>query len=235
MMNSLHEHILVVEDDAQIRNFICFTLEAEAYVCRTAATAEEAMRLLAAEPIDLMLLDLGLPDLDGTEVIRRLRTWSEMPVIVVSARDQDKEKVAVLDLGADDYLTKPFSASELLARIRVALRHMYKQSGAKANPVYQAGELRLDAEKRKVYLGEDEIHVTPMEYALLLLLFKNQGKVLTTSVILREIWGAGYGQDTQALRTLTAGLRRKIEKNPARPRYILTEIGVGYRLAEEKE
>ena len=234
-MNSLHEHILVVEDDAQIRNFICFTLEAEGYVCHTAATAEEAMRLLAAEPIDLMLLDLGLPDLDGTEVIRRLRTWSEMPVIVVSARDQDKEKVAVLDLGADDYLTKPFSASELLARIRVALRHMYKQSGAKANPVYQAGELRLDAEKRKVYLGEDEIHVTPMEYALLLLLFKNQGKVLTTSVILREIWGAGYGQDTQALRTLTAGLRRKIEKNPARPRYILTEIGVGYRLAEERE
>ena len=182
-----------------------------------------------------MLLDLGLPDLDGTEVIRRLRTWSEMPVIVVSARDQDKEKVAVLDLGADDYLTKPFSASELLARIRVALRHMYKQSGAKANPVYQTGELRLDAEKRKVYLGEDEIHVTPMEYALLLLLFKNQGKVLTTSVILREIWGAGYGQDTQALRTLTAGLRRKIEKNPAKPRYILTEIGVGYRLAEERE
>ncbi len=234
-MNSLHEHILVVEDDAQIRNFICFTLEAEAYVCRTAATAEEAMRLLAAEPIDLMLLDLGLPDLDGTEVIRRLRTWSEMPVIVVSARDQDKEKVAVLDLGADDYLTKPFSASELLARIRVALRHMYKQSGAKANPVYQAGELRLDAEKRKVYLGESEIHVTPMEYALLLLLFKNQGKVLTTSVILREIWGAGYGQDTQALRTLTAGLRRKIEKNPAKPRYIRTEIGVGYRLAEEQE
>ena len=193
------------------------------------------MRLLAAEPIDLMLLDLGLPDLDGTEVIRRLRTWSEMPVIVVSARDQDKEKVAVPDLGADDYLTKPFSASELLARIRVALRHMYKQSGAKANPVYQAGELRLDAEKRKVYLGEDEIHVTPMEYSLLLLLFKNQGKVLTTSVILREIWGAGYGQDTQALRTLTAGLRRKIEKNPAKPRYILTEIGVGYRLAEERE
>ena len=234
-MNSLHEHILVVEDDAQIRNFICFTLEAEGYVCVAAATAEEAMRLLAAEPIDLMLLDLGLPDLDGTEVIRRLRTWSEMPVIVVSARDQDKEKVAVLDLGADDYLTKPFSASELLARIRVALRHMYKQSGAKANPVYQAGELRLDAEKRKVYLGEDEIHVTPMEYALLLLLFKNQGKVLTTSVILREIWGAGYGQDTQALRTLTAGLRRKIEKTPAKPRYILTEIGVGYRLAEERE
>ena len=234
-MNSLHEHILVVEDDTQIRNFICFTLEAEAYVCHMAATAEEAMRLLAAEPIDLMLLDLGLPDLDGTEVIRCLRTWSEMPVIVVSARDQDKEKVAVLDLGADDYLTKPFSASELLARIRVALRHMYKQSGAKANPVYQTGELRLDAEKRKVYLGEDEIHVTPMEYALLLLLFKNQGKVLTTSVILREIWGAGYGQDTQALRTLTAGLRRKIEKNPAKPRYILTEIGVGYRLAEERE
>ena len=138
-----------------------------------------------------------------------------MPVIVVSARDQDREKVAVLDLGADDYLAKPFSASELLARIRVALR--------------------LDAEKRKAYLGEAEIHVTPMEHSLLLLLLKNQGKVLTTSVILREIWGAGYGQDTQVLRTLTAGLRRKIEKNPARPRYILTEIGVGYRLAGERE
>ena len=131
-MSSLHEHILVVENDTQIRNFICFTLEAEAYVCHTTATAEEAMRLLVAEPIDLILLDLGLPDLDGTGAIRRLRTWSEMSVIVVSARDQDKEKVAVLDLGADDYLTKPFSASELLARIRVALRHMYKQSGAKA-------------------------------------------------------------------------------------------------------
>lgn len=234
-MSSLHEHILVVEDDAQIRNFIRFTLEGEEYVCHTASTAEEAMRLLAAEPIDLMLLDLGLPDLDGAEVIRRLRTWSEMPVIVVSARDQDREKVAVLDLGADDYLTKPFSASELLARIRVALRHMYKQSGAKAHPVYQVGELRLEAEKRKVYLDKEEIHVTPMEYSLLLLLFKNQGKVLTTSVIIREIWGTGYGQDTQALRTLTAGLRRKIERNPAKPRYILTEIGVGYRLAEEQE
>ena len=130
-MNNLHETILVVEDDAQIRNFICFALQGDGYVCRTADTAAEAMRLLAAEPVDLMLLDLGLPDLDGTEVLRRLRSWSELPVIVVSARDQDREKVSLLDIGADDYLTKPFSANELLARIRVALRHMYRQGGAK--------------------------------------------------------------------------------------------------------
>ena len=227
--------ILIAEDDERIRNFIKTIVTSCGYAVLETGNARTALAMIASHNPDLLLLDLGLPDFDGTEVIRRLRTWSEMPVIVVSARDQDKEKVAVLDLGADDYLTKPFSASELLARIRVALRHMYKQSGVKENPVYQTGELRLDAEKRKVYLGEAEIHVTPMEYSLLLLLFKNQGKVLTTSVILREIWGAGYGQDTQALRTLTAGLRRKIEKNPAKPRYILTEIGVGYRLAEERE
>lgn len=230
-MGNLHERILVVEDDAQIRNFISYALQTKGYVCRAAGSAQEAMRALVTEPVDLMLLDLGLPDVDGTEVIRRVREWSEMPIIVVTARDQDREKVSVLDLGADDYLTKPFSAAELLARIRVALRHMYRQGGAQARAVYQLDALKLDAERRAVYLEEREIHLTPMEYNLLLLLFKNQGKVLTTSQILKEIWGPGYGQDTQALRTLTAGLRRKLEKNPARPRYILTEIGVGYRLS----
>ena len=234
-MNNLHETILVVEDDVQIRNFIYFALQGDGYACRTADTAAEAMRLLAAEPVDLMLLDLGLPDLDGTEVLRRLRSWSELPVIVVSARDQDREKVSLLDIGADDYLTKPFSANELLARIRVALRHMYRQGGAKEKTVYQSGELKLDTERHMAFLNEQEIHLTPMEYNLLLYLFKNQGKVVTTNELLRQLWGANYGQDTQALRTLTAGLRRKIEKSPARPRYILTEVGVGYRLADDTE
>jgi two-component system KDP operon response regulator KdpE len=181
-----------------------------------------------------MLLDLGLPDLDGVEVIKKVREWSEMPIIVVSARDQDKEKAAALDLGADDYLTKPFSATELLARIRVALRHLSRQnSGYRAQNVFQVGGLRIDLDKRLLYVDGQETHVTPMEYNLLALLFKNIGKVLTTKQILQEIWGVGYGSDTQALRTLMAGLRRKIEKNPAKPRYILTEIGVGYRLVDE--
>ncbi len=232
-MSNYHEYVLVVEDDVQIRNFICYSLRAEGFRCVTADTGEGALSLLVSEPIDLMLLDLGLPDVDGMEVIRKVREWSEMPIIVVSARDQDKEKAAALDEGADDYLTKPFSATELLARIRVALRHFYRQNGSKTPTSYQVGGLRLDLAKRLVFLDDVQLHVTPMEYKLLVLFFKNTGKVLTTKYILKEIWGAGYGSDTQVLRALMAGLRRKIEKNPAKPRYIMTEIGVGYRLVDE--
>ena len=165
--------------------------------------------------------------------LKKCCEWSEVPIIVVSARDQDKEKAAALDMGADDYLTKPFSATELLARIRVALRHLSRQSESKAQPNISVGALRINLDKHLVYLDGDELHITPMEYSLLSLFFRNIGKVMTTRNIIKEIWGVGYGTDTQALRALMAGLRRKIEKNPAKPRYIKTEIGVGYRLVDE--
>lgn len=232
-MERKSEQILIVEDDAQIRNFICYALKQEGFPFKIAATAQGALSTLVSEPIDLMLLDLGLPDFDGMDVIHKVRSWSEIPIIVVSARDQDKEKAAALDGGADDYLTKPFSATELLARIRVALRHLRRASGVKQQASLSVGGLQIDLDRRLVYLDDAPLHITPMEYALLALLFRNMGKVLTTKSILKEIYGEGYGNDTQALRTLMAGLRRKIEKNPAKPRYILTEIGVGYRLTDQ--
>jgi len=232
-MTSRNETILVVEDDTQIRNFICYALKQEGFPYTTASTAQNALSILVSHQIDLMLLDLGLPDFDGMEVIKKVREWSEMPIIVVSARDQDKEKAAALDNGADDYLTKPFSATELMARIRVALRHLYKIGVTKAQAVLSVGGLSIDFEKHLVYLEGSELHVTPLEYNLLTLFFRNAGKVLTTQYILKEIYGVGYGTDTQALRALMAGLRRKIEPTPAKPRYILTEIGVGYRLVNE--
>ncbi len=232
-MSNFSQYILVVEDDVQISNFICYALHSVGYKYVVVKTGQGALSSLISEQIDLMLLDLGLPDFDGMEVIKKVREWSEMPIIVVSARDQDKEKVAALDTGADDYLTKPFSATELLARIRVAFRHLYKQNITKNQAIYQISGLKIDLDKHLVFLDGVEIHMTPMEYNLLSLFFKNAGKVLTTSYIIREIWGIGYGTDTQALRTLMAGIRRKIEKNPAKPRYIMTEIGVGYRLTGE--
>lgn len=225
--------ILVVEDDTQIRNFISYTLKQENFACLTANTAQNALSAIVSQKIDLILLDLGLPDFDGIEVIKKVREWSEIPIIVVSARDQDKEKATALDLGADDYLTKPFSATELMARIRVAIRHLYMASRTKLQPEMSVGDLKIDFEKRNVYINNEAIHVTPLEYNLLSLFFKNIGKVLTTQHILKEIYGVGYGTDTQALRALMAGLRRKIEPIPAKPRYILTEIGVGYRLTDE--
>ena len=191
-MTNRDETILIVEDDSQILNFIAYTLKQEGFPYFTAKTAQGAMSTLVSQKIDLMILDMGLPDLDGIEVIRKVREWSEMPIIVVSARDQDKDKVSALDAGAE-----------------------------------------IDLEKRQVFLRGEALHVTPLEYNLLSLFFKNMGKVLTTQFILKEIYGIGYGTDTQALRALMAGLRRKIEPVPAKPRYILTEIGVGYRLVDE--
>lgn len=225
--------VLVVEDDAQIRNFIAYALQAEGFQAYAAASAQAGLNLLISEPVDLMLLDLGLPDFDGMDVIRKVREWSQVPILVVSARDQDREKAFALDAGADDYLTKPFSTTELMARIRVALRHLQRQGGGCGRSLLEVGGLRIDLDKRRVYLCDAELHVTPMEYSLLSLFFRNMGKVLTSSFIIKEIWGAGYGSDTQALRALMASLRRKVEDNPAKPRYLLTEIGVGYRLADQ--
>lgn len=233
MTQKRNELILVVEDDAKIKNFICYVLGQEGFSVITSDTAQGALSLLVSNPVDLMLLDLGLPDFDGMDVIKKVREWSELPVIVVSARDQDREKAAALDAGADDYLSKPFSTTELMARIRVAIRHLYKDSSGRRQVSVEVGGLKIDLDKRLVYLDEAEVHLTPMEYSLLSILFRNIGKVLTTGALIRELYGPGYGTDTQALRTLMAGLRRKIEVNPAKSRYILTEIGVGYRLADE--
>ena len=233
MIQKRSELILVVEDDAKINNFICYTLKQDGFNVLSADTAQGALSLIVSQPVDLMLLDLGLPDFDGMDVIKKVREWSELPIIVVSARDQDREKAAALDTGADDFLSKPFSATELMARIRVAIRHLYKESTGKRQSIAEVGQLRIDLDKRLVYLDEAEVHLTPMEYSLLAMLFRYIGKVLTTGALIRELYGPGYGTDTQALRTLMAGLRRKIEANPAKSRYILTEIGVGYRLVDE--
>lgn len=232
-MNNYNERILVVEDDCQIRNFIKYIIEKEGYKLFNACNGESALSIIVSEKIDLIILDLGLPDFDGIKIIEKIREWSEVPIIVVSARDQDKDKVLALDIGADDYITKPFSASELLARIRVAIRHLNKHNMNTIQTSFSVGDLVIDFEKRVVSIKDEKVHLTPNEYSLITLLAKNAGKVITTSIILKEIWGLNYGSDTQALRALMAGLRRKIEDVPAKPRYIITEIGVGYRLVDE--
>ncbi|MGN0312978.1 MAG: response regulator [Lachnospiraceae bacterium] len=233
----IEEKILVIEDDIQIQNFMIYTLENAGFTVMGASGGMEGINLLIRENADLVLLDLGLPDLDGMEVLHRIREWSEVPIIIVSARDQDKEKAAALDAGADDYLTKPFSATELMARIRVALRHYYRmnQSREKVLPddtVYVNGGLKLDNGRHVVEKNGEEIHLSPLEYNLVLLFMQNPGKVLTYRTILKKVWGEGYGEDTQVLRSVMASTRRKIENNPAKPDYIQTEIGVGYRMRE---
>lgn len=232
-MNQPESNILIVEDDEQILKFITYSLKKEGYNTFTAENGKKAFRLLGEHAIDLIVLDLGLPDIDGIEVIKRIRKESDITIIVVSARDLDKDKVFALDIGADDYLTKPFSVEELMARIRVAIRHMQKRETKIEINNFQVGDIKVDFEKRIVCRKNEEIHLTPMEYDLLCLMANNAGKVLTTSYIIKEIWGMHYGSDTQVLRRLMASLRRKIEDVPARPRYIITEIGIGYRLVDE--
>ena len=226
-------NIIIIEDEKNICNFIETVLSPQGYQVTCANTGTDGLKLIESLKPDVVLLDLGLPDMDGEEILKKVREWSEMPIIIVSARDQDKEKAALLDLGADDYLTKPFSATELMARIRVALRHLYRQGLPRPQSVYRVGGLELDVEKHAAVLDGEPLHLTPMELSLMSLLIKNAGKVLTSGYILKEVWGAAYDSDTQALRALMAALRRKVEKNPAKPRYIFTEIGIGYRMADE--
>ncbi|HWQ11357.1 MAG TPA: response regulator transcription factor [Roseiflexaceae bacterium] len=219
--------ILVVDDEASIRRLLRASLTNYGYTVATAADGLEAIDQVTAWRPDLIVLDLGLPKLNGLDVCRSIRSWSRIPIIVLSVQDAERDKIQALDEGADDYLTKPFGMGELLARIRVALRHA-AAAGPDA-PLLVFGDLRLDLAARQVYVGEREIHLTPTEYDLLKLLASRAGKVLTHTLLLREIWGLSHERDTQTLRVFVAQLRRKLGDDPASPRYILTEPGVGYR------
>ncbi|HYL55556.1 MAG TPA: response regulator [Gemmatimonadales bacterium] len=222
--------VLLIEDEPQMRRFLRAALENEAYRLVEVGTAREGLAQAAGQNPDIILLDLGLPDGDGIDLTRRLREWARTPIVVISARGQERDKVAALDAGADDYLTKPFGVGELLARMRVALRHAARAAGEPDEPVFTTGDLRVDLEHRRVFLAEHEVHLTPTEYKVLLALVRQAGKVLTHRYLLKEVWGASTVTQTPALRVHMAQLRHKLEKDPAQPRYLLTEPGVGYRL-----
>lgn len=233
-MNSQNSfQILVVEDDAPVRNLITTTLKTHGYRYRIAENGQSAIMQTASYSPDALLLDLGLPDLDGIEVIRRVRTWSEVPIIIISARSEDADKIEALDAGADDYLTKPFSVEELLARLRVTQRRLGRQSESARSPVYQNGALRIDYPSGRVYLDGKEIHLTSTEYRLLILLAQNTDKVLTHNLILQKVWGARWEGDAGTLRVFMATLRRKLEPTPDSPRLIQTYIGIGYRMLRQ--
>ena len=224
--------VLLIEDEPQMRRFLGATLRAHDYQVVEAATAREGLSQAAGRNPEVILLDLGLPDLDGLEVTRQIRRTARTPIIVLSARGQEHDKVNALDLGADDYLTKPFGVSELLARLRVALRHAALPPGAQGELVFKSGELRVDLERRQAFRGEEEVHLTPTEYKLLAALIRNAGRVLTHRQLLHEVWGANYGDQTHYLRVYMAQLRHKLERDPTRPRLLTTEPGVGYRLQD---
>jgi len=227
--------ILVVEDDPPIRKFLRASLQTQGYRILEVDKGREALSQTASHVPDMIILDLGLPDMDGLTVIQELRQWFSAPIIVVSARGQERAKVEALDVGADDYLTKPFGVGELLARIRVAFRHSVaaRNSDDAQTSELEIGSMRIDLSRRKVTIDGRKIHLTPTEYKLVALLAKNAGKVLTHKALLREVWGPGSLTETQYLRVFMANLRRKLEVDPAQPRYLMTEIGVGYRLVDE--
>ena len=224
--------ILVVEDDKPIRNLITTTLKAHDYKFITAENGEEAIMQASTCCPDIVLLDLGLPDIDGVEVIKRIRSWSNMPIIVISARSEDDDKIEALDNGADDYITKPFSVEELLARLRVTQRRlaMMQSDAMSYESVFINGKLKIDYAAGCAYLGEDELHLTPIEYKLLCLMTKNIGKVLTHTSIMKNVWGSSWEKDVASLRVFMATLRKKIESGADSPQYIQTHIGVGYRM-----
>ncbi len=223
--------IMVVDDEPQMQHLLQMALTRRGYEVSVAADGKAALDLAVDIQPDLMILDLGLPILDGLEVCRRIRTWSRVPIIVLSAREGDRDKVDALDLGADDYVTKPFSMEELLARLRVALRHA--TPSVDPTPIRQCGDLTVDLNRRHVVRAGIEVHLTPTEYDLLRLLVTNADRVLTQRLILREVWGAGYENDVATLRVFVAQLRQKIEPEPSQPRLIVTETGVGYRFRSD--
>jgi two-component system KDP operon response regulator KdpE len=224
--------ILLIEDEPEIRRFLRTTLPAHGFRLHEAATGQDGITEAKARNPDLILLDLGLPDIEGNEVIRQLREWTATPIIVLSARDQEQAKVAALDLGADDYITKPFGVNELLARVRTALRHASRTSES-GESVFTLGDMKVDLVRRQVLVSGKDIHLTPIEYKLLTTLIRYAGRVMTHRQLLKEVWGPLHVDEGHYLRVYMRQLRNKLEKNPAHPRYLVTELGVGYRLRTE--
>lgn len=225
--------ILVIEDEAPIRRFLKFSLESQGYRLLEAESGRQGLSLAASHQPDLVILDLGLPDMDGLEVLAGLRQWSQVPIIVVTARDKERDKIAGLDAGADDYLTKPFGVGELMARLRVALRRASRPGGEAEGPLFQAGQLRVDLERRQVWVGDSEVRLTPIEFKVLAVLVRHAGKVVTHRQLLAQVWGKGGQEQGNYPRLYVHQLRHKLEPDPARPIYLRTEPGVGYRLLEE--
>jgi two-component system KDP operon response regulator KdpE len=225
--------VLVIEDEPEIRRFLRTTLPAHGFRLYEAVTGRDGLTEAKARNPDLILIDLGLPDVDGSEVIRQVREWTATPIIVLSARDQEQMKVAALDLGADDYVTKPFGVNELLARMRAALRHASRSAADVGELVFTLGDLKVDLGRRQVFVSGKEIHLTPIEYKLLTTLVRHAGKVLTHRQLLKEVWGPLHVDEGHYLRVYMRQLRNKVEANPAHPRYLVTELGVGYRLRTE--
>ncbi|MBS1112405.1 MAG: two component transcriptional regulator, winged helix family [Nitrospirae bacterium] len=224
------ETILLIEDEPQMERFLRIVLQGQGYNFYEAQTGQEGLTQAATRSPDIILLDLGLPDIDGLEVTKRLREWSDIPIIVISAREQEQDKIKALDAGADDYLSKPFGAGELLARIRVAIRHKVMRQSTAGEPIFTIDNLRVDMLRRQVFLNEQEVHLTPIEYKLLTVLIQNAGKVVTHNQLLKEVWGPSYTKETQYLRVYMTQLRHKLESDPARPRFLINEPGIGYRL-----
>ena len=225
--------ILLIEDEPQMRRFLRITLQGHGYRLIEAGTGEEGLRQATTRNPDIVLLDLGLPDMDGIEVTKRFREWSKVPIIVISAREQEEDKIKALDAGADDYLTKPFGSGELLARIRVALRHIVMLQSGQEDMEFTLGDLSVNLAKRLVFVKDEEIHLTPIEYRLLTVLIKNAGNVVTHTHLLKEVWGPAYTGQTEYLRVYMAQLRRKLEEDPAQPKFLINEPGIGYRLKVE--
>lgn len=228
---SVGARVLVVDDEPQIRRFLRASLSGHDYQVIEAATGKDALEQIVSAKPDLVILDLGLPDMDGLQVLRQVREWSKAPIVVLSVREREQDKIAALDAGADDYLTKPFGVGELLARLRTAMRHVLP---AEEEPTFQTGDLKVDLARRKVWIADREIKLTPTEYSILKYLVAHAGKVVTHRQLLHEVWGPAYVDEPHYVRVYVGQLRHKIEEDPAQPRYLLTETGVGYRLQVEE-